>query len=219
MKIGFVLFPQVTQLDFTGSLQVLHRLPGAETLIIAETPDPVPSDCGLGLVPTHTLDAAPDLDMICVPGGFGVAPSLSNTALIDFIRAQGSRADYVTSVCTGAFLLGRAGLLEGKNATTHWAYTHLLDKVGATYVPQRVVRDGNRFTGGGVTAGIDFALTIAAEISGESVACSIQLAIEYDPDPPFRSGHPDVAGPDHVARMKSAIYDRNADVMAAALAA
>ncbi len=217
MKIGFVLFPQVTQLDFTGPLQVLHRLPGAETSIIAETPAPLPSDCGLDLVPTHTFETAPALDMICVPGGGGVAPALSNPALIDFIREQGSSADYVSSVCTGAFLLGRAGLLEGKKATTHWAYTRLLDKVGAIYTPGRVVRDGNRFTGGGVTAGIDFALTIAAEISGDLVARSIQLAIEYDPDPPFRSGHPDVAGPDHVARMKSAVYDRNAQMMSEAL--
>ena len=157
-NIGFVLFPDLTQLDFTGPLQVLHRLPGSTTHIVAKTRDPVPSDCGLSLVPTATFADCPQLDLLCVPGGFGVSGAIADKATVDFVRRQGARAKYVTSVCTGAFVLGVAGLLKGRRATTHWAYTGLLPMVGATYEKARVVRDGNVFTGGGVTAGIDFAL-------------------------------------------------------------
>jgi cyclohexyl-isocyanide hydratase len=191
LNIGFVLFPNLTQLDFTGPLQVLHRLPGSTTHIAAKTRDPVPSDCGLSLLPTTTFAECPPLDLICVPGGFGVSGAITDTATIDFVRTQGARAKYVTSVCTGAFVLGVAGLLKGKRATTHWAYTSLLPLVGATYEKARVVRDGNVFTGGGVTAGIDFALTVAAELAGAEVAQRIQLSIEYGPAPPFTAGNPE----------------------------
>jgi cyclohexyl-isocyanide hydratase len=180
-NIGFVIFPHLTQLDFTGPLQVLNRLPESTTYIIAKSLDPVPSDCGLSLMPTTTFQACPRLDLICVPGGFGV------------VRRQAEGARYVTSVCTGAFVLGAAGLLKGRRATTHWAYTDLLSRVGATFEKARVVWDGNVVTAGGVTSGIDFALRIVAGIAGEDVAQSIQLSIEYDPAPPFRSGHPDQA--------------------------
>src|SRR5262245_25136541 len=193
LTIGFVIFPNLTQLDFTGPLQVLHRLPHSKVQIVAKTPDPVPSDCGLSLVPTATFADCSPLDLICVPGGFGVSGAIADAPTIDFVRRQGERAKYVTSVCTGAFILGVAGLLKGRRATTHWAYTGLLPMVGATYQPARVVRDGNVFTGGGVTAGIDFALTVAAEVAGEAVAQRIQLSIEYDPAPPFAAGHPDRA--------------------------
>ena len=162
MQIGFVLFPNVTQLDFTGPLQMLHRVPGATTHILARTLAPVPSDCGLGLVPTGTFAEAPALDMICVPGGFGVGAAIRDEETLAFVRAAGQSARYVTSVCTGAFLLGAAGLLRGRRATTHWAYHHLLPLVGAIPQQGRVVRDGDVFTGGGVTAGIDLALTVAA---------------------------------------------------------
>lgn len=118
----FVLFPNVTQLDFTGPLQFLHRLPGATTHIAAKTLDPIPSDCGLALVPTVTFAACPQADLICVPGGFGVSQAMADTETIAFVKAQGAKARYVTSVCTGAFVLGAAGLLRGKRATTHWAY-------------------------------------------------------------------------------------------------
>src|SRR5437762_4266128 len=192
-NIGFVLFPNQTQLDFTGPLQVLHRLPDSTTHIVAKTRDPVPSDCGLSLVPTTTFAECGQLDLLCVPGGFGVSGAIADAATIDFVRRQGGRAKYVTSVCTGAFVLGVAGLLQGRRATTHWAYTGLLPMVGATYEKARVVRDGNVFTGGGVTAGIDFALTVAAELAGDEVAQRIQLSIEYDPAPPFASGHPEHA--------------------------
>jgi cyclohexyl-isocyanide hydratase len=193
LNVGFVLFPNLTQLDFTGPLQVLHRLPDSRTHILAKTRDPVPSDCGLSLVPTTTFADCAPLDLICIPGGFGVSGAIADTATVDFVRRQGKQAKYVTSVCTGAFVLGVAGLLKGRRATTHWAYTGLLPLVGATYEKARVVRDGNVFTGGGVTAGIDFALTVAAEIAGPEVAQRIQLSIEYDPAPPFTSGHPNRA--------------------------
>ena len=219
MKIGFFLFPNITQLDFTGPLQILNRLPDAETYAIAETLAPIATDCGIAIVPTHDYTTAPEvLDMICVPGGFGVIEALSDEGFIEFLRAKAHSATYVTSVCTGAFLLGKAGLLAGKKATTHWAYTDLLEKVGAIFTEGRVVRDGNTFTGGGVTAGIDFALTIAAEVADEAIAQSLQLAVEYNPAPPFQSGHPSVADPRILEGLQTRIYaDANA-TMAQALA-
>ena len=192
-NIGFVLFPDLTQLDFTGPLQVLHRLPDSKVHILAKTGEPVPSDCGLSLVPTARFADCPQLDLLCVPGGFGVSGAIADAGTVEFVRRQGAGAQYVTSVCTGAFVLGVAGLLKGRRATTHWAYTGLLPMVGATYEKARVVRDGNVFTGGGVTAGIDFALAVAAEVAGAETAQRIQLSIEYDPAPPFTARHPDRA--------------------------
>jgi cyclohexyl-isocyanide hydratase len=141
-SIGFVIFPHLTQLDFTGPLQVLHRLPDSTCHIAAKSLDPVPSDCGLSFLPTTTFGACPRLDLICVPGGFGVAAAVRDPETVDFVRTQAAGARYVTSVCTGAFLLGAAGLLEGRRATTHWAHTELLALVGATFEKGRVVRDG-----------------------------------------------------------------------------
>jgi cyclohexyl-isocyanide hydratase len=210
-QCGFVIFNNITQLDFTGPLQVLHRLPDSQMHIIAATLDPVMSDCGLALVPTTTFADCPPLDLICVPGGFGVEALMADPVAIDFIRTQAGQARYVTSVCTGAFVLGTAGLLQGKKATTHWAYHPLLAKVGAIPTAGRVVRDGTIFTGGGVTAGIDFALTIVAEIAGDKVAQGIQLSIEYDPSPPFDSGTPNKAPGDILARFAGFYAKRNAD--------
>jgi cyclohexyl-isocyanide hydratase len=204
-NIGFVLFPGVTQLDFTGPFEVLSRLgtppstsvpsafPNAEVHVIAKTMLPVPSDRGLRFMPTCTFDAAPPLDLICVPGGAGVADALADPETLDFIRRQGSTARHVTSVCVGAFLLGAAGLLRGRRATTHWAYADLLPLVGARHEKARIVRDGNVVTSAGVSAGIDFAFGIVAELAGPEVAQAIQLGIEYDPSPPFDAGHPDKA--------------------------
>jgi cyclohexyl-isocyanide hydratase len=204
-NVGFVIFPDLTQLDFTGPLQVLARLPQSATHIVAKSAAPVPSDCGLGLVPTHTFATCPPLDLICVPGGNrGVIAAIGDRETIAFVRTQAQRAKYVTSVCTGAFILGAAGLLKGRRATTHWAYTNLLPLVGATYAKGRIVKDGNVMTAGGVTAGIDFGLSVVAEIAGEAVARTIQLGIEYDPAPPFDSGHPDRAP----AAVKGALSDR-----------
>jgi cyclohexyl-isocyanide hydratase len=184
VNIGFVLFPNVTQLDFTGPLQVLHRAPGAVTHILAKTLDPVPSDCGLGLLPTAGFADSPELDVVCVPGGFGVSQAVADRETVAFVAAAASKARYVTSVCTGAFVLGAAGLLRGKRATTHWAYHALLSEVGAIPTAGRVVRDGQVITGGGVTAGIDFAFALMEEFSGADAARRVQVALEYDPLPP-----------------------------------
>jgi cyclohexyl-isocyanide hydratase len=193
-NVGFVIFPDLTQLDFTGPQQVLARLPESAMHIVAKSAAPVPSDSGLSLVATHTFESCPRLDLICVPGGnAGVVRAMGDRETIEFVRRQASTARYVTSVCTGAFILGVAGLLKGRRATTHWAFAELLPLVGATHEKARVVKDGNVITAGGVTSGIDFGLRVVAEIAGESVAQAIQLGLEYDPDPPFASGHPDRA--------------------------
>lgn len=184
MQVGFLLFPHVTQLDFTGPIQVLHRLPGATTHVIAQSREPLPTDCGFSIVPTCTFQEAPPLDLLCIPGGFGVSNTFSSHETLDFVAQAAEQATWITSVCTGAFVLGVAGVLDGHNATTHWAYRHLLPLVGATPVEERVVRDGKLLTGGGVTAGIDFAFALVAEIAGESLAQEIQLALEYNPAPP-----------------------------------
>ena len=206
-NIGFVIFPDLTQLDFTGPLQVLSRLPQSATHIVAKSAAPVPSDCRLGLVPTHTFANCPPLDLICIPGGSeGVAGIINDRETIEFVRQQAGGAKYVTSVCTGAFVLGVAGLLKGRRATTHWAYTDLLPLVGATHEKARVVKDGNVITGGGVTAGIDLGLSVVAEIAGERTARKIQLGMEYDPAPPFDSGDPDKA-PALKSELLSARYD------------
>jgi cyclohexyl-isocyanide hydratase len=204
-NVGFVVFPDLTQLDLTGPLQVLARLPQSTTCIVAKSETPVPSDCGLSLVPTHTFANCPPLDLICVPGGVsGVIGAIGDRETVEFVRLQATRAKYVTSVCTGAFVLGIAGLLKGRRVTTHWAYTDLLSLVGAKYEKARIVRDGNLITAGGVTAGIDFGLSVVAEIAGETTAQAIQLGIEYNPAPPFDSGHPDRAS----AAVKLALSDR-----------
>jgi cyclohexyl-isocyanide hydratase len=192
-NVGFVIFPDLTQLDFTGPQQVLARLPESAMHIVAKSAKPVPSDSGLSLVPTHTFENCPRLDLICVPGGAGgVVHAMGDHETIEFVQRQSSSAKYVTSVCTGAFILGVAGLLRGRRATTHWAFTGLLPLVGAIHEKARVVKDGNVITAGGVTSGIDFGLRVVADIAGEAVAQEIQLSLEYDPQPPF-VGHPDLA--------------------------
>ena len=215
--IVFLLFPGITQLDFTAPAQALCRLPGARLIGAAASLDPIPTDCGFAIVPTHDFAAAPQADILCVPGGHGVAEALGDRATIDFIAQQAAGAIWVTSVCTGAFLLGRAGLLEGRRATTHWAYTHLLPMVGARHEVARVVEDGPVVTSGGVTSGLDFALTLVARMRGDAAAQAIQLAIEYDPAPPFAGGHPDRAPVAVTEGLKARVYDAAAARMAAAL--
>ena len=215
-EIGFVLFPRLTQLDLTGPFEILSRLPGAKVSIVAKTLDPVLGDSGLGLVPNQTFASCGPLDLICVPGGMGVPAVLQDAETIDFVRRQAEAATYVTSVCTGAFVLGAADLLKAKRATTHWAYTDLLPLVGATHEKARVVRDGNVFTGGGVTAGIDFGLTVLAEVAGAEVAQRIQLAVEYDPAPPFQSGNPGSASAE-VLDVLTPIYARRVEEYRAAI--
>jgi cyclohexyl-isocyanide hydratase len=192
-----VLFPGLTQLDLTGAYEVLARMPATRVLLVASTLDPVRTEWGLTIVPDVTFRDAPALDVLCVPGGWGIDARLADDELLGFLRTRGDRARYVTSVCSGALLLGAAGLLRGYRATTHWLSVDLLPLLGAEAVRQRVVRDRNRVTGAGVTAGIDFGLALAAELFGPAVAQRIQLAIEYAPAPPFDSGSP-LTAPDDI---------------------
>ncbi|MBV7478545.1 isonitrile hydratase [Pseudomonas sp. PDM31] len=193
LQIGFLLFPQVQQLDLTGPYDVLASLPNVKVHLIWKDLLPVTASTGLLLKPTTTYDQCPALDVICIPGGSGVGPLMEDDETLDFIRAQAAHARYITSVCTGSLVLGAAGLLKGKRATTHWAYHQLLAPLGAIAVQDRVVRDGNLLTGGGITAGIDFALTLAAELFDQHTAELIQLQLEYAPAPPFAAGSPETA--------------------------
>lgn len=193
IRIGMVLFPELTQLDLTGPFEVFARLPNAEVHLIWKDLEPVRSDVGLHIVPTTTFADAPDLDVICIPGGPGMNALLNDEAVLDFVATQGQGARYVTSVCTGALVLGAAGLLDGYRAATHWASMAFLEEFGATPVDQRVCVDRNRITGGGVTAGIDFGLAVAAALSDDVTAQRIQLYMEYSPAPPYNSGSPKTA--------------------------
>lgn len=193
MQIHCVLFPDFTQLDLTGPYEVFHRLPGANVELVAESGDPVESDGGLMIVPTMTFAAAPMCDVLFVPGGPGVNEAIVDDDLIAFVQRQAVGAAWVTSACTGALILGAAGLLAGHHAATHWASMEFLEAFGAWPEKARVVIDGNRITGGGVTAGIDIALRIAEVTQSRRVAEEIQLAIEYDPAPPFDAGSPERA--------------------------
>ncbi len=191
-RIGFLLYPDLTQLDMTGPAQVLARMPGAEILFLWKTRDPVMSDCGLALVPTHSLADCPPLDMICVPGGYGCTAVMEDAEVLDWLRAQAATAELVTSVCTGSLILAAAGLLDGYRAGCHWAWRDQLALFGATPVAERIVADRNRITGGGVTAGIDFAFAVIERLKGRDVAESVQLVLEYDPAP-IGGGTPETA--------------------------
>ncbi|HEY5951673.1 MAG TPA: DJ-1/PfpI family protein [Kofleriaceae bacterium] len=211
LQIGMLLFPQLTQLDFTGPQEVLARIPDTKVHMVAKSRDPVVAESGLVLVPSTTFAELPRVDLLFVPGGFGQIQACQDTATIDWLRQVAPHARWITSACTGALLLGCAGLLHGYRATTHWAFHDLLAICGATPVDERVVIDRNRITSGGVTAGIDFGLTIAAEIAGRDVAEAIQLELEYNPAPPFRAGHPSVARPELVARARKRTAGRYAE--------
>jgi cyclohexyl-isocyanide hydratase len=197
LHIGFLLFPAIQQLDLTGPYDVLASLPDVKVHLIWKDLDPVRSSPGLLLTPDTTFASCPPLDVFCVPGGAGVEPLMEDEDTLAFVRRQGGQARYLTSVCTGALVLGSAGLLRGKNATTHWAYHDMLAPFGAIAVNERVVRDGNLLTGGGVTAGIDFALTLVSELQDAHTAQVLQLQLEYAPAPPFNAGSPETA-PDKV---------------------
>jgi cyclohexyl-isocyanide hydratase len=204
MIIGMLIFPEMTQLDFTGPYEVFAQMDGCEVRVIASSRDPVTAKGGLKFLPDTTLTEAPQLDVLFVPGGPGVGALMEDRAVLEFLRRQAAQAKYVTSVCTGGLVLGAAGLLKGYRATTHWLSLDLLPLFGASAAPERVVADRNRVTGGGVTAGIDFALVIAAEVLGAEAAKRIQLLIEYNPAPPFSCGHPDTADKAIVAGLRSA---------------
>ena len=215
LHIGFLLFPHVTQLDLTGPAQVLGRVPGAQVHLVWKTRDPVPTDVGFTINPTATFADCPPLDVLCVPGGFGIERLFGDGATLDFLRRQGEGARYVTSVCNGSLVLGAAGLLAGYRSACHWMWLPFLERFGAVPVAERIVRDRNRISGGGVTAGIDFGLALAAELAGDDVARTIQLALEYDPQPPFAAGSPEGAGAALVARYRASMAPRLAQVEAA----
>jgi cyclohexyl-isocyanide hydratase len=197
--VGLILFERLTQLDLTGPFEVLARVPGVSVHLVAKSLSAVRSDTGLAILPSTTFDDCPPLDVICVPGGPGVNEAMLDQDVIDFVRRQAAHARYVTSVCSGALILGSAGLLTGHQAATHWASVEFLASFGALPMDRRVCVDGNLITGGGVTAGIDFGLNLATLLSSPETAQRIQLYLEYAPEPPFASGSPRTAPPPVVA--------------------
>ena len=193
MKIAYVLYPDFTALDLVGPYEVISRWPDAEVHFLARSLDPVRCDCGLTVIPTDTPDTLPDPDLIVVPGSGNPVPVLSDTMLIEWLRAAAPGCQRTASVCTGAGLYAAAGLLEGKKTTTHWGFRDNLRAMGVDVVADRVVWQGNHISGAGVSAGIDMALSLTERVHGRELAESLQLVIEYDPQPPFQSGSPDKA--------------------------
>ena len=198
LSFGFLVFPDIQQLDLTGPYEIVSVLDAPKEIhLLWHDLAPVRSTTGIALTPTRTFGDCPPLDVVCVPGGVGVNALMRDRAVLEFLRAQAGQARYVTSVCTGSLVLGAAGLLRGRRATSHWSARDLLAWFGAEPTEGRVVRDGTVITAGGVTAGIDFALTIIAELCGAEAAQVCQLQLEYAPAPPFNAGTPETA-PEHV---------------------
>lgn len=212
LQIGLLIFPKVTQLDFTGPLQVFAGLPAtmAKVHLLCKRIEPVSSDSVMMLTPTMTFAECPQLDVICVPGGFGTNDLVNDEEVLGFLRRQAEAAKYITSVCTGSLVLGAAGLLRGYRASTHWSAMECLAPFGATPTKTRVCVDRNRITGGGVTAGIDFALTLVEMLVDRKTAEAIQLGLEYNPAPPFQSGSPETAPAEVLALVESRIGPRRA---------
>jgi cyclohexyl-isocyanide hydratase len=192
-QCGILVFPDVQQLDLTGPYEVFASLPETAVHLLWKERSAIVSSTGLSLAATMRFDECPTLDVLCVPGGAGINALMQDAEVLEFVRAQARKTRYVTSVCTGALVLGAAGLLKGRRATTHWLAHDFLASFGAIPVSGRVVRDGNLITAGGVTAGVDFGLTVVAELAGQQEAEAIQLALEYAPEPPFKSGTPEEA--------------------------
>ncbi|HEY0113881.1 MAG TPA: DJ-1/PfpI family protein [Allosphingosinicella sp.] len=203
VRVAFLVFPGITQLDFTGPAQILSKLGKVTIDSVAKTREPIATDSGFSIVPTATLDKCREADLLCVPGGVGVHDVMDDEAQLAWVREVGGSARFVTSVCTGSLILGGAGLLKGYKGTCHWMWRDYLSLFGAIPTEARVVTDRNRITGGGVTAGIDFGLSVIAALRGEEHARLAQLAVEYDPEPPFDSGSPAAAGPERVARIEA----------------
>lgn len=199
-RFGLLLFPDLMLLDLAGPAEVFGAVPGAELHLVWKSHDPVASSAGWSMVPTTTFADCPQLDVICVPGGRGQIALMDDDETLDFVRQQSTGARFTTSVCTGSLVLAAAGLLRGYRAACHWMSRDQLTLLGAIPVADRVVRDRDRdrITGGGVTAGIDFGLTVVAELYGPETAKLVQLGIEYDPAPPFAAGSPNRAGPELV---------------------
>ena len=203
IRFGFLVFPGVQQLDLTGPYEVFASTEGAEVVLVWKDRNPVISSTRLPLTATASFDDCPPLDVICIPGGGGVNALLEDEVVLDFVRRQAAEARYVTSVCTGALVLGAAGLLAGKRASTHWYAHDFLAAFGAVPVDARIVEDGKLITAGGVTSGIDFGLAVVARLVGPTEAETVQLHLEYAPAPPFHSGTPAQASPEVLARAKA----------------
>ncbi|MEZ0000039.1 cyclohexyl-isocyanide hydratase [Sinorhizobium fredii] len=195
IRFGILAFPDVQQLDLAGPYEIFASAEGTEVHLVWKDLSPVRSSTGLWIQPTVTFAECPQLDVLCVPGGSGINALLEDEETLDFVRKQATRVRYVTSVCTGSLVLGAAGVLRGRCATTHWNAHDFLDRFGAIPIRGRVVRDGNLITAGGVTSGIDFGLAVIAELLGQPEAETVQLSLEYAPEPPFHSGTPDEASP------------------------
>jgi transcriptional regulator GlxA family with amidase domain len=221
ITIVFALYQGVTQLDFTGPLQFVSRVPGTEVIVASVGGEPVRSE-GLAFSDLAALETIERCDVLCVPGGFGCTDAMQDEVYMAAIKRLAASARYVTLVCTGSLVLAAAGLLKGKRAACHWAWRDTLTAFGAIPDPARVVRDGNVLTGGGVTAGIDFALALIAEIAGEKIAQTIQLGLEYAPAPPFDAGRPETASSEvmeaYMARLGPTLSKRREAVLAAAAA-
>ncbi|WBX82438.1 DJ-1/PfpI family protein [Sphingosinicella microcystinivorans] len=209
--IGFLLYPELTQLDMTGPAQVLARMPGAKLHFVWKDMAPIRDDCGLTFLPTATFEDCPQLDMICVPGGYGTAAVMQDETALAWLRKQAGSARFVTSVCTGSLVLAAAGLMTGYRAGCHWAWRDLLAGFGAIPVAERVVEDRDRISGGGVTAGIDFAFRIVEKLHGRDVAEMIQLALEYDPAP-LGGGTPETARKSILDMTRAAMTARGFDL-------
>jgi cyclohexyl-isocyanide hydratase len=221
LQIGLLIFPKLTQLDLTGPVQVFSSVPGAKLHLIWKRIEPVPSDSVLTLTPTTTFADCPQCDVICVPGGAGTDDMVNDEEVLAFLRAQAEGAKHITSVCTGSLVLGAAGLLRGYRAATHWSARHHLAALGAIVSNERVCVDRNRITGGGVTAGIDFALTLVSHLVDRKTAEAIQLRLEYNPAPPFNAGSPDTAPSDVLALVNERVAPfkaRRAEAVARAAA-
>lgn len=210
LQVGFLIFPDITQLDLTGPVQVFSSLPDAEVHLIWKRAEPVTSDTVITLMPTTTFADCPQLDVICVPGGYGTDALVNDEETLAFLRKQADGAKFISSVCTGSLVLGAAGLLKGYRASTHWSAVELLPLLGAIPSRERVCVDRNRVTGGGVTAGIDFALTLVSILFDAAAAEMIQLRLEYNPTPPFNAGSPDTAPAAVLAAMKARIVPAQA---------
>lgn len=214
--IGLIIYPDMTQLDITGPHQVFSSMPNTQVLLLWKTLQPVVSNGGLTILPTTTFDECPQLDVLCVPGGvFGAVEMMQDAQMLAFLQKQAQTAKYVTAVCTGSLILAAAGLLKGYRAACHWAFREQLTLMGAEVGNERVVVDRNRITGGGVTAGIDFALTIAAMLCGEDTAKFIELMLEYNPAPPFGVGSPEKAS----SRLVQAVFNITKPLLEASNAA
>lgn len=215
VRIVNLVFPNLTQLDLAGPAQAFSHIPGVEQHFVWHRIEPVNTDAGFAILPTMTFAEAPQADVLFVPGGSGAFDVFDDDVVMEFLRTQAPGARYLTSVCTGSFTLAAAGLLRGRRATTHWAWFDLLSQLGVVPVRERVVRDGNVITGAGVTSGIDFALTVLAELGGAELAKKRQLTLEYAPAPPFDAGGPD--RPDADPKLVSSTITATADLFGPAI--